>query len=537
MDIAGIGIIAPLISSISNPENLQSIINEYLGFFIEIDKIFIYTACLTIAIFIIKSTISILLQNKIFKFALHARSNITQRLAAKYLGQSILYHQTHNVSSVLQKMQVHTNYYIDLSLIPILRAIAELFVMIATVSFLIYLSPLIMIVAFLLLGSIIIAYNFFFKDIFYINGKKDLEESEKIIKQVKESIQSVREIKVFKKESYFLNKIKNSSIARAKAGIRVATLTIAPRHLLETSLIILIIIISYIQLQAQKNVLDALPILGIFAMASFRMIPSINAISIMLSQTGISLKSLNDIYSDLQLNDSNDLGKEDNLNCNDSSSLIEINNLEYSYDGKVVLDGVSFNISKGDFIGIVGASGSGKTTLLHLVAKLLPPSNGTIKHCNYQIINGEMINDISLVDQDPAILSDTLRNNIAFGCDLEEIDDKKVIKALSMASLKSFYSNLENGLDHYLNDSGLNISGGERQRIGIARAIYSDKSLFLLDEPSSAIDRDNSDKIRLALSELSKSKTLFVISHNIDFLNNCNKIYELKNGKLSLLTK
>jgi len=209
--------------------------------------------------------------------------------------------------------------------------------------------------------------------------------------------------------------------------------------------------------------------------------------------------------------------------------------LHYKINGKSILNGVSFNIRKGDFIGIVGESGSGKTTLLHLVANLLSPTTGVIAQCNPLIKNKKIVSNISLVDQETAILNDTLRNNIAFGCDASRIDDKKIVKAMSLSGLSIFHENLKFGLDHILSDDGLNISGGERQRIGLARAIYANKDLLLLDEPSSALDKHNTETILKSLVDISRSKGVLVISHNRDFLRYCNKVYEMNNGRLILV--
>ncbi len=536
IDIVGIGIISPLITSLNNPVDLQDTINTYTGILIDKDKVFIYLALLTIIVFIIKNSFSLFVQAKIINFAFLVRSDITQRLAKKYLNHSILYHQENNVSFILQKIQGHTNYYIDLGLIPVLRGVAEFFVMIAIVIFLVYLSPLIMMFAFLILGLIIISYNIIFKNIFRRNGERDLTASEEIIRVIKESIQGVREIKTLQKEEYFLEKIRNSSIERANAAIRVATLTIAPKYLLEVVLIVFIIFIAFMHL-ADNNSVETMSILGIFAMASFRMIPSINTISVMLSQSSISSKSLNDLYSDLNNTDDHNLIQNLDTECKSMSSLVEVKDLCYSIDGKSILNGISFNIKKGDFIGIVGKSGSGKTTLLHLIANLLPPTSGIVRHCDLWVKNKKIVNNISLVDQETAILNDTVRNNIAFGCNAGSIDDKKITEAISLSGLDMLYESLERGLDHYLTDSGLNISGGEKQRIGLARAIYADKGLFLLDEPSSALDKHNTEMILDSLVKLSRSKGVLVISHNRDFLRNCNKVYEIDNGKLSLIKK
>ena len=532
VDIVGIGIIYPLITSINNPSDLQSTINTYTGVFIDKDNVFIYLSIVTIILFILKNSLSLFVQARIISFAFLARSNITQRLAKKYLDLSILYHQENNVSVVIQKIQGHMNYYIDLALIPVLRGIAEFFVMIAIVVFLVYLSPLIMMSAFFILSLIIIVYNVIFKKIYRRNGERDLAASEEIIRAMKESVQGIREVKTLQKEAYFLKKIRDASIERANAAIRVATLTIAPKYLLEVVLILFIILVALLHIK-YDNSKDTMAVLGIFAMASFRMIPSINTISVMLSQASISMKSVNDLYADLTNTQHHDLANKLDMSCNDTNNLVEIKDLHYSVNGKPILNGVSFNIKKGDFIGIVGKSGSGKTTLLHLIANLLSPTTGSIAHCNLQTKGQEVINNISLLDQETTILNDTFRNNVAFGCSANNINDKKIVEAIALSGLNVFYENLTFGLNHYLSDSGLDISGGEKQRIGLARAIYADKGLFLLDEPSSALDKASAELMLNTLVELSDSKGVLVISHSRDFLRHCNKVYEINNGKLS----
>ena len=514
----------------TNPLLIQQLVFEAFGFMISEDKVLIYVSSLTVFIFILKSSVAFMAQRFILRFSFGVKADLISRLSAKYLSLPVIFHQKNNVASIIQRIQGHTHIYIDRSLLPLMRGISELFVLIAIVSYLIYISPYIMFAALLLLIFTVSLYNFLLRKLYIVQGKKEILASEGIIQNIKEAITGIREIKTLKVESFFLNRIENNAKAQADSATKTQSYTILPRFVLESILIVFVVAVELTYFLNGYNMEEILPILGIFAVASFRLIPSINHISVALSQSSVAESAVNDLYEDLKKNIVlNDLGFK--LEAN-QKELLMLNDISYSINNKKIFDKANLSLFKGDFIGIYGESGSGKTTLINIMSGLLSVDSGQIKY-NSAYSNKETLKrgNVSIVDQTPLIINDSLKRNIALGVEDKDIQDGRIDESIRLANLEDFKNSI-GGVEYILSADGNNISGGQKQRIAIARSIYSNREILIFDEPTSALDKETESKIFDLINNLSNIKTIIVVSHNIDFLSNCNKIYEVKEHKI-----
>ena len=535
LDVAGIGIISPLITSMSNPIIIKELIFELIGVVIPEDMVLIYISIATIILFILKSLVSFLSQRFILKFSFGVRADLIYRLSSQYVNLPIAYHQNNNVASIIQTIQGHTHIYIDRSLLPVMRAISESIVLLVIVSYLFYIAPYIMISAIFLLSSIVFLYNYLLRSLYFEKGKKEIRSSEGIIQNIKEVITGIREIKILKVQDFFLNRIKSNANDQAMASMETHSYTILPRYVLESTLIIFVVSVELTYFLRGADMSQILPILGVFAVASFRLIPSINQISVALSQTSISLSAVNDIHEDLSKPSIDSYSKFNIIK--DQNELLLLDNISYKVRSNIIFEKANLEINKGDCIGIIGESGSGKTTLLNIISGLLQINHGEIS-CNLDFYkeNDSLKSNVSIVDQSPLIINDSLRRNIALGIDDQNINDEKVLEAIKYADLDSFMISCGT-LDYVISDDGSNISGGQKQRIAIARSIYSNREIMILDEPSSALDKKTEQNIFNLIYSLNKLKTIIIVSHKMDLLNSCNKIYEVKNHKINKINK
>lgn len=529
LDVAGIGIISPLITSMTDPDKIKDLVQENLEVSIDSDRVLLYVSILTIFIFIVKSIFTFLAQKYILKFSFDTRASLVDRLACKYISLPITYHQNHNVASIIQKIQGHTNLYIDRSLLPLMRGMSEAIVLMTIIMFLTYIAPYIVLMAMILLSSIILIYNKVFKKLYVTSGKQEIEASEKVIQYVREAVTGIREVKVANAEVFFNNRIKCSAEKQSNAAITSQSFTILPRYILETVLIVFVVLIELSYYISGADMTEILPVLGIFAIASFRLIPSLNQISIALSQSAVSSSALNEIYYDL-VDVGNNAGQVDETHTiKRQRELIRLDNVSYSINKKNIFYEVGLAIHKGDFVGIVGDSGSGKTTLINIISGLLNPTDGNIYYSEKQNRAGIQI---ALVDQNPIIIDDTIRHNIALGEEGRLIDDDKIKLSISLAELDGYFNSIGNNLDFMLSGDGLNISGGQKQRIALARALYLDKEILILDEPTSALDKESEKKVFNTIYSLSKMKTIIIITHNVDLLSKCNRMFRITNHKI-----
>jgi ABC-type multidrug transport system fused ATPase/permease subunit len=215
---------------------------------------------------------------------------------------------------------------------------------------------------------------------------------------------------------------------------------------------------------------------------------------------------------------------------------ISFKNIKFSYDSKKkIIDNVNFSIKKFDIIGIYGRSGSGKSTFVNIITSILKLNSGSITVDNKKILNLEdfrrYINLFCLTSQDSFLLEGTIKENIIFGSNEKKIDNGRINQAIMFAQLTQMVNELELGVDSDIGSSFKTISSGQKQRLSIARAFYSDREILIFDEATNALDENNEKIIIKNISNL-KKKTIIIISHNLKNLKICNKIYEFKNGNL-----
>ncbi len=348
----------------------------------------------------------------------------------------------------------------------------------------------------------------------------------------------IKDVKIFSKEKFFLADYHKYNEASADAVKKHAILQQLPRFFLE---FIAIASLSFGLLVMTKNGMklnSILPLLGLYAAASFRLLPSVNRII-----TGIQTLRYASVVTDKlykEISEADKFSVETHVNSYRLERLsfekIQLKNISYDYLGSNTnsIDDVSLNITKGESIGIIGSSGSGKSTLIDIILGLLTPKNGVIEvDCkDIQKFLPEWRAEIGYIPQHINLIDDTVARNVAFGIPDEDIDQKKLIKAIEGADLLDWVSKLPNKLNTEVGDRGVRISGGQKQRIGIARALYNDPQILLLDEATSALDNNTETRIINMVNKYKGQKTLIFVAHRMTTVKNCDYLYKLEYGRL-----
>jgi len=310
-------------------------------------------------------------------------------------------------------------------------------------------------------------------------------------------------------------------------------LPLLTKNALEFLGLLVLILVIFVSLIADIDKIETVKLISVFGFALFRMLPIIN--KMFMSLQALTAGSVNFLS---YINIINDNSFIDETNNNSRSSQvnfenIELKNIYVSYEKKI-LDFSEFKIKKGDFIGIKGVTGTGKSTFLEILMGLSSPDKGSIliDGISIQDIKNNWYNSISYVPQDIYLLDDTIKNNIIFYRDELTSDNNKLTNAISMSEIGEFINNLEKGQQTIIGERGARISGGQKQRLGFARAMYDPKPLIILDEATSSLDNKTESKIINNLMQISKNHTIIMVAHRESSLMHCSKVYNLTNHQL-----
>ena len=324
-----------------------------------------------------------------------------------------------------------------------------------------------------------------------------------------------------------------------KLNIKFGILQLIPRFYLEVMGAVTIIILIFVNFDknTSETFLNVLPILSLYFVAIMRILPSANRIVNSLETFRFSFPLLKSIYRDLTY----DASKQKIYNKKfliEFKSRITFKNVSFSFPkNEKIFDKLNFVIKRGEKIGLLGESGIGKTTFLNLISGLLHPTSGNI-YCDTHLIKEDPKDwypNIAYIYQSNFILNDTIENNISFNSLKNEDHYKKITMIINLLNLENFLKKQSAGLNTYIGDGGVKLSGGQIQKIAIARAIYSDRKIFICDEITNSLD-SNSEKVILnILNKL--NKTIIMISHKRENLYFCNKIYQVKNKNIFLIKK
>lgn len=410
----------------------------------------------------------------------------------------------------------------------------------------------------LLFLSFLLLYNFYLtikvfiffflvSSLFYIFSKKYNKKYGKMVqftdqqrtKNILEVFAAIKEIKIFNKINFFHEKFKSYNLLFFKNIVSQSTFLQIPRAFLETIFIFLIIFIIIFGVANNQNYQDLLLTLVIFSAVTFRIIPSFNKILIATQNIKYSSTVIENLVKQFNLLDNykyQKSNKNSNLNKESKSKfLIEFKNVSFKHNdqNKFILKNINFKAKEGEMVALLGESGSGKSTFIDLLLGLYSPDHGSIfyKKINIKNILRDYIKLIGFVPQDPYIFNDTLKFNIALGVG-NEVSLKALKSSIKFSQLKSFFTKLNNNYNYTLDEKGQNISGGQKQRLGIARALYLDPKILILDEPTSALDFATERKLYRLLSKFKRKKTIIISTHKLNNLKFFDTVYLIKDSKL-----
>lgn len=543
LELASIGLILPYIDIASNASNNSSVIKEVLSIFkldLSRNEILIAGGFLLIALFIIKSIFSVLIKKSIISFCHEVLAELRYRLTSTYLNQSFPSYSSRNSSEYIHSIQAMSNHYAGSILRPSLMLFSELFI---AMTMLIYAGLLFPFEFFILIIFCIIPFLIYSKITarsVKIHGQEANKFQMKMINSLTQSIKGFKEINILNNHSFFEDSIKQSASKFAYHDTIPRVYGVIPRYLIETILIIFIVFNVFFIIFTDGNLTELVPMLVIFAVISIKLIPVFALLMTTLNEFRFLRDSVSRLYKDYKNYDDNKILNDNNKNHAkysnkylESVSFLDIN---FNYPGSKdnTLKDITLEFKKNIIVGLVGKSGSGKSTLVDIFLGFLKPSSGKL------LINNDPSIDINkymkihahYIPQTVSLNDSSIMENIAYGIRNEDIDISKVNNAIISASLNEYVKTLPAGIHSLVGENGENLSGGQRQRIALARAFYHNRDILVLDESTSALDKNTEEEIINEINLLKGIKTIIIISHNPKVLSICDKVFHLDNGSL-----
>ena len=466
-------------------------------------------------------------------FSASVSGRLSQSLFSTYLRQPYMFHLQRN-SSTLMRNAKNATAIVTCGVDPFLVLLTDGLVAIAMFALLIAVEPVGTLAVLLVFGlSTFVFQRTTRRRIDNWGYQVDYHET-KILQHLQEGFGGAKDVKVLGRENEFLSQHEKHLGESIRINRIYNVILTLPRSFMEIITIVGLCLLVVSMVVRGRELADIVPILGLFAAAAFRVMPSINRL-LMATQTLIFNRSIiASVYQDFLLDSPDSLTVKSNTKFASQLELMDVS-FQYPTAATASLQNVSLVVKRGEAVGFVGPSGAGKSTLVDVILGLFAPTSGVVK------VDGQDVqqnlrnwqNQIGYVPQAIYLTDGTLRRNVAFGLNDENIDDNLVRDAIRLAQLEDFVATLPEKLDTVVGERGVRLSGGQRQRIGIARALYHNPSVLVLDEATSSLDTPTEHGVMQAVQALQGSKTVLIVAHRLSTVEYCDRLYKIENARIT----
>ena len=544
MELIGISAIMPFVNVLMKPETIHT--NQYYCFFYDLfhlqkDTQFLFLMAMALVmVYILKNAYLIVMYDIQYRFTFNNQRRVAYKLMDAYMKQTYLFHVSKNISELNRNVTADVNMFFQ-AVLSVLQLFTEAVVCLLLVGYLYITDKSITIGVVILL----LMFAFFFLKGFKRKSKQlgllTRQKSAEMAKWIRQSFEGIKEIKILNRELYFMKRVDDNYSVYANVQRKSSLISIAPRPIFEAVCVSALMIVVALKIIRGVDLDYFIPTMSVFAIAAFRLLPSFGRLTGYINAIVYNKVAVDAVYHDL---------KEveqlmwDNKERNSHHDLIlvhdaiHVSDIHFKYPtvDKYVLDGASLDIPKNKSVAFIGPSGSGKTTLADIILGVLEPESGHVYADDidvYEYPYGWHKN-LGYIPQSIYLMDDSIRNNILFGVPESEANEKAIWRALEDAQLKEFVDELEQGINTVIGERGVRLSGGQRQRIGIARALYNDPAILVLDEATSALDNETEAAVMDAINGLQGKKTLIIIAHRLSTIENCDLVFEVRDGKVFL---
>lgn len=548
LETLGVGTMIPVVTVLLEPGKLQDTINEnatlhkICDFFnaTDVSRLTNILLIALIIVFVVKNLYFVLQVYVMNTFVCFNRNKMIARVLAVFLNRPYEDYLGADIPTVfrLTDSDIPQTYALITSLLSLT---SEVVVSVSIFVFLLLQDVKMTLFVVLVFGILTLFVTKVFKPRLGRIGAENQRLQSRIAKWRLQAIYGLKDVKVLNREDFFVRNYYETGKEGASVNRSYAVLNSIPRLLIETVFMCSVLTFVLFFLKGGGNINAMLTTLTAFAVAAIRVLPSVNRINTYITEIAYMQPALNYVYENLQIGMKNDKelaerkanGQKERLVLNDK---IELNHISFHYpdtDQNIFTD-AHMEIKKGQSVGVIGPSGAGKSTIVDILLGLLHAQTGEITCDGVNIFKNyeSWLAQIGYIPQAIYLIDESIRANIAFGIDEDRIDEKRIWEALEEAQLADFVRSLPEGLDTTIGDRGVRISGGQRQRLGIARALYNNPEILVFDEATSALDNDTEAAVMDAVNSFHGKKTMVIIAHRLNTIANCDVIYKVENEKL-----
>ena len=542
LELAGLAALLPFFSIMLKENFLEEstqlkLVYDFFSFN-SVQWFIVFLCCGILVIIILKNIASTIIFRFQSNFAFNLYAYLSRRLYESTYSKGLLYFKSVNSNVVINSIANAPSLFAQFFLLPFLTILNELVVVIMIIVGIILYSPkLVFFLLFTIVPISVLVYLYVRRKLQGV-GEKKAEQSIQLATNIRQSIEGYVDVKILNKEAFFLSKYSKTLESSTKLSVNSSVLMTIPTKVIETGMVMAMLTLLFFGLFVMENREQFVTLIGLFAIAGYRILPSINRMMAAILSMKENQYTI-DIISDFKAFSPSAAGPtEKKVQVMTFKEVISIENISFAYPGQnSVVDNFTLQVAKGETVGVIGRSGSGKSTLMNILLRFFKEEKGAIK------VDGLELNEanedawrslIGYVQQDVYLLDGSILENVAFGKNKHEVDMDKLKDTIEMASLSGFVESLPLGINTPLGERGAKLSGGQRQRIGIARALYANAQILLFDEATSALDNETEAEITESIRKLKeKDLTMIIIAHRYTTLQYCDRIVRMDKGMIT----
>lgn len=540
-----VSLVMPLVTVIMNPNMIHDnkwlkMIYDCLG--CKTDNGFLIAIIITMIVgYAFKNIFLYFMYYQQAKFVTENQFKMSKQLLSNFLNKPYEYYLNASTGNIIRIIQGDVGNVFAL-LNNLLQFLTEGFVAASLVVLLLAIDPLMTVIIIIILLGTMVGSKMIMKDKLTKAGEESQHYSGMMNKWMIHSIEGIKDIKILHKEDSFVQIYEENGIKNTIAQRKNATMSQAPRLLIEGISMCGMLLMIAIMLAGGREVSGMLAQIAAFAMAAVRLMPSANRMNTYLNAISFLEPSLRTVCEDVDTTEMLKKAKKKQETVEapleEIKDKIEMKDICYHYPNteEAIFHHVGMTIPVGKSVAIIGSSGAGKTTVVDILLGLLEPQAGKILADGVDVKQNYAgwLSKIGYIPQTIFMIDDSIKNNIAFGVPERDIDEKRVWEVLEEAQLADHIRSLPRGIDTGIGEKGVRMSGGQRQRLGIARALYHNPEILVFDEATSALDNDTEAAIMESINHFRGQKTMVIIAHRLGTIKDCDLVYRVDNGTITL---